>query len=242
MFKLVFVNSLLMLLLMSAIRPLHGQQTFNGSFLMTFTLSEPITDNPPMLWNIESAANGGRMAMELQDDMIKKGVSKRVLFNPKDSTWTMLMSFNNVKQGARIHRADMFREKKGSAKFSVTTAQTKRIIEGYHCVKVITESKNYRAEIWITKELKFDVCRIYKLLNHCSMINDIVRKGDWFNSNLYGMILEVTSTNKSTGQSYSMSISSLKLNEITSSLFTTKDFRISDIPEGQNCGIALDEK
>ena len=221
-FKSVLKNSFFIFLAMMNSISLKGQHPFYGSFIMSFNSQIEMGENPPMLWNIEQQSSGGMMAMELQDEMIKKGVSKRVLFNPKDSTWTMLMSFNNVKQGARIHRAEMFREKHDQKKITVTASTEKKMIDGFSCRKIITESKNYRAEIWVTKDLNFDICNIYKLLNHCSMMNDYVRKGDWFDCRIKGMILEVTSTKKLTAESYTLNISSVKVNEIDSSLFITK--------------------
>ena len=173
---------------------LKGQHIFQGSFIMSFKSSSDKGEDPPMLWNIKPALRGGEMAMELQDEMLKKGVSKRVLFNPKDSTWTMLMSFNNVKQGSRMHRAEMFRKKSVDRKIKTSVTAEQRTIDGYKCKKWIAESKNHKAEIWITETLRFDVCNLYKLLNHCSMMSDSVRKGDWFNVLYFrGMIMEVTS-------------------------------------------------
>lgn len=222
---------------------LMGQPVFSGSFLMSFKSPANNAVEEPMLWNIESRSDGARMAMEIQDTMRRKGVSKRVVFNPNDSTWTMLMSFGNVKQGSRIHRADLFRNPVKEQTLKIKSTTVKRTIAGYHCKKMIAESKNYTSEIWITKEFNFDICLLYKLLSHCSMINEVVRKGDWFKQKVAdGMIMEITSVKKATAESYTVSISSVMPNEINPALFTTKDFRIAEIPEGQNCGVATEEK
>lgn len=221
----------------------QAQQVFSGSFLMSVKSPSMNSDDPPMLWNIERASSGEKMAMELQDEMRKKGVSKRVVFNPGDSTWTMLMSFNNVKQGSRIHRSEMYRQLPEEKKIKTTLTKEKRKIEGYDCKRLVVESKNYKADLWFTEELKFNVCRIYKLLSHCAMMNDVFRRGDWFYSQIAkGMIVEVTSLKKSTGEYYTLNITEIKPGVIDPLLFTTKDFRISDIPEGQNCALPAEEK
>src|SRR5262245_7635112 len=73
----------------------EAQSRFQGSFIMSFEAVESRAGNAnhPMLWNIETDREESRMAMEIQDSMQRKGVSKRVLFNPLDSTWTMLIEF-----------------------------------------------------------------------------------------------------------------------------------------------------
>lgn len=50
----------------------QAQQVFSGSFLMSVKSPSMNSDDPPMLWNIERASSGEKMAMELQDEMRKK--------------------------------------------------------------------------------------------------------------------------------------------------------------------------
>jgi hypothetical protein len=74
------------------------------------------------------------------------------------------------------------------------------------------------------------------------MMSDVVRKGDWFmEKNIKGMILEVISTKKSNGEMYTMKISNIIPGNINKTFFNISGFRISDIPEGQNCGGVIDE-
>jgi len=75
------------------------------------------------------------------------------------------------------------------------------------------------------------------------MISDFIRKGDWFRADVIpGMILQVISTNKPTHESYTLTVSGIKPGIINQKFFSTSGFRISDIPEGQNCGVAVEEK
>ena len=229
-------------LLIFAFNVNYGQEIFNGSFLMTFASSTNAGDYP-MLWNVEPDSTGGRMALEIQDEMTRKGISKRILFNPSDSTWTMLMEYNKVKQGSRIHAADMYRPKTKKVKqkkITKTLTNSRKRIEGYTCKKIVLESEDYYSEIWYTESLKFDLAKIYNLLSHCGMISDFVKTGEWYKSEKFpGMILEVFSQNKSTEEFYTLTLSQLKPGQINESFFTTAGFRISDIPEGQNCGTVL---
>src|SRR5258708_31762987 len=103
-----------------------AQSSFRGSFLMSFISEEKNKINAPLLLNVDS----GKMVMEIQDEMKKKGVSKRVLFDPVDSTWTMGIEFTNVKQATRIHAAAMFRDSTEKKKITVKVTREKRLIEG----------------------------------------------------------------------------------------------------------------
>jgi hypothetical protein len=191
----------------------------------------------PLLWNVESLSSGGKIVMEIQDEMKKKGVSKRVLFNNNDSTWTMLMSFNKVKQGTRIKANAMYRDTMKHRKISTKMTKEKKIIQGYNCNKMIVESEKYFADVWTTNEIKFDLCRVYRLLSHCGMMNKSISNGDWFMvKSLKNIVMEVTSKNKSTGMTYTMMVTELKPNVTDTSQFASKGFLISDIPEGQSCG------
>jgi hypothetical protein len=224
---------LLLWMVMLIIQPvIIYAQRFSGSFLMSFT-SSSVKQQPNMLWNVEAEPEG-RTAMQIQDEMLEKGVSKRILFDPADSSWLMLMELNSIKQGARIHRAAMFRK---DDNFAVKAERTGIIksVNGYKCRKYILKSADYISEIYITDQLNFDLGHIYKMLCHCGMIDDDVKKGDWYKWNKKGMVLEVD-TKSNDGQFYTVSISMIKQGITDMSMFNIKGFRISEIPEGQNCG------
>src|ERR1043165_7698571 len=99
-------------------QPVFGQKPFQGSFLMSFQSAESDKEFP-LFWNIRNDSTGEKMALQVKDEMVKKGVVKRVVFIPVDSTWTMLISFNKVKQGTRVHGAAMFRDTMTHRSFSV---------------------------------------------------------------------------------------------------------------------------
>jgi hypothetical protein len=168
----------ILLVLLSEI--VAGQETFNGSFLMSFKSDVESKNDMPMLWNIEKIKSGGRMVLEIQDEMQKKGISKRVLFNPSDSTWMMLMEYNLVKQGTRIKASKMFTDSLKQNIFRVTKKNEKKIINGYKCKKIILESDQYFSEAWVSTEIKYNLGYMYKLLSHCGLMGEFVSKGDWF--------------------------------------------------------------
>ena len=192
-----------------------------------------------MFWNVDS----GKVMMEIQDEMYKKGVSKRVLFTPADSTWTMIMHLNNVKEAVRVHANAMFRDTMKQQKINVKTTSEKRIIAGYTCKKIIIESDSSVDEAWITPEINFNLSKIYKLLCHCGLMGEFAEKGSWYlMKKPKGMVLEVTSKRKDNGAAYTMNISDIKPGIISKKLFDLKAFKFSDIPEGQSCGAMVKEK
>ena len=132
----------------------------------------------------------------------------------------------------------MYRDTTSHRKTTYRFASGKKNILGYKCKKLIIESDSSTAEVWVTDQIKFDLCKVYRLLSHCGLMSEVVRKGDWFyNKKIKAMVMEVTSKNKSNGETYTMTISNIKPGIIDSSHFTTNGFRISEIPEGQNCGV-----
>ena len=204
---------------------------------MSFTSSNIMIQDFPLQWTIQPVSGGIRMAMEIEDTMRKKGVDKRVLFNPTDSTWIMLMAIGNVKQGTKIHRAMMYRDSTLNQKEIVKSTKVAKIISNLKCYKTIRETDTFITEYWITNEYTFNICKVYKLLSHCGMMSESIRKGDWFNwKNSKGMIIEITTKNKLSGDSYTVSLSQIKLNDINLQLFNLSGYKISEIPEGQNCG------
>ncbi len=222
---------------------LVSQSIFQGSFLMSFTSSNVTIQDYPLQWTIQPISGGIRMAMEIEDNMRMKGVDKRVLFNPADSTWMMLMAIGNVKQGTKIHRAMMYRDSTLDQKEILKFTKISRIISNLKCYKTIRETDTYITEYWITMEYTFNVCKVYKLLSHCGMMSESIRKGDWFNwKNPKGMIVEITTKNKLSGDFYTVALSQIKFNAINLQLFNLAGYKISEIPEGQNCGPVVKEK
>jgi glucan-binding YG repeat protein len=207
---------------------------------MSFSSTDSIK-NIPLQWFIQKQTDGGKMTFELQDEMKKKGVSKRVLFDPADSTWTMLIAFNKIKQGSRIHAGSMYSDTIKHIPLIVKSTREKKIINGYSCNKIILESEENIAEGWVTKEIKFDLCQIYKLLSHCGMMNEYIQKGDWYFANSNNMIVELNSRNKETGKIFSLKISNILPGDMNENFFKIDDFKIADIPEGLNCGISVKE-
>jgi len=216
---------------------LKCQVNYRGSFLMTFSTSELKNNENALLWNVEEASDSSRIAIEIQDEMKKKGVSKRIMFSPTDSTWTMLMSFNKVKQGTRIKAPAMYRDDKPLKDYNIRSTNSRKTIDSIKCVKVIVETNRNIAEIWMAEKIKFDLAGSYFLLSHCGMIGDVVRNGDWYRvASLDKMIMEVKNTDKKSGETYSLKVSQLNHNKPGNEYFTTEGFLISDIPEGQSCG------
>jgi hypothetical protein len=75
------------------------------------------------------------------------------------------------------------------------------------------------------------------------MSSEYVRAGDWyFSTKVKGMILKLTSLNKKTNETYTLLVSEIKPGDLKPKFFDTTEFRISEIPEGQNCGVQSEKK
>jgi Domain of unknown function (DUF4412) len=215
-----------------------AQKEFSGTFTMLIQTSDKTDKEIPLSWYLQPKKDGRMMAMQIMDEQLSKGVNKRVIFNPTDSTWLMLMGVNKIKQGTKIHRAAMFRDSTESAIYTPKKSKETKIINGYLCHKFSLKTKKNVSEIWVTNQLQCNIGFIYKLLRHCGMIETSARKGDWYRSKyIKGMILEIHSQNLASGDDYTMKITDLQLGVIKQELLNIEGYRISVIPEGQNCGV-----
>lgn len=222
--------------------PLYGQVEFKGTFKMVINATDKNGTSTDFNWSIESKKEGGRLSMQIMDDQIKKGVIKRVLFNPSDSTWLMLMGINKIKQGTKVHRAAMFRDSSEQSILKLIKSNQTKIISGYKCTKYKLKTEKYNSELWITNQYNCNIGIIYKLLRHCGMIESSSRKGNWYTAKyIKGMILEIRSVNNITNEAYSIILSNIHYGEINKTLFDYEGYRISIIPEGQNCGVQKEE-
>src|SRR5690349_8471638 len=125
-----FLLILALLLLKSSASPAQKPLAFRGSFLMSFNETGP-KKSWPFAWNVDVS----KMSLEVMDDINKKGVSKRILYDLADSSWLMLMEYKNIKQGTRIHANAMFRDTMKTPVVKTKITSEKKIIEGYSCRK-----------------------------------------------------------------------------------------------------------
>lgn len=225
--KLFFV-----LVLVDVCNCAYAQQTFRGSFLMSFAFSTK-ENMPPLLWNVD----GNKIAIEIQDTMKRKGVTRRILFNALDSTWTMCMEFNDVKQGTRMRTKNMVGKEVSFKPSQLKKLNTTSSSGSYVADKMVFETKAAIDTLAITQQVNFDLPKHYALLSHCGLINISLRKGNWYNiKKSKGMVTYVKSVDGKSNNSYTVSITNIKPGNINPALFSTKGFKISDIPEGQSCG------
>ncbi|MEO8086726.1 MAG: hypothetical protein ABI763_07900 [Bacteroidota bacterium] len=207
---------------------------FRGSFLMSFSEGNA---SQKKAWPFHCTTDVTKTGIEIKDDMNAKGVNKRIIYNLLDSSWLMLLSYNNVKQATRIHANAMFSDKMVVPKVSMRLTHETKLIDGYRCDKYIIESEKDSAVVWVAAEFNFDLCKLYKMLAHCGMMSSYVDDGTWyFAKQIRGMVLEVTSYSKSNGTSYSMLISGIQQNEIIIPYFDLAGYKITDIAPGENCG------
>lgn len=127
--------------------------------------------------------------------------------------------------------------------FKVTPTQLTKKISGYNCKKVIIESKLYKTELWITEQLNFKIGNVYRIIEHCGMMGSYIPKGDWSLWNIKkGMILYLSTLNKTTGESYTVNFTQIKPGATDNKMFNLNNFIIAEIPEGQHCGTSTIKK
>lgn len=207
-------------------------QNFRGRFLMSFSFNTK-ENMPPLLWNVD----GDKIAIEIQDTMKRRGVTRRILFSAKDSTWTMAMAFNNVKQATRMRTKNMEGKETPLNPKALKPVSGTYTSEHYAVTKLVYDSKECTDSISTISTIAFDLPCYYTMLCHCGLVNQSLRKGRWHTlKKSRGMIIYARSFDKKSGELYTVSISDIKHGDINPSLFSLEGFKISDIPEGQSCG------
>ncbi|CAN5688365.1 hypothetical protein BH11BAC1_BH11BAC1_18790 [soil metagenome] len=226
----------LLVLLMAVSHAGNAQRAlpFRGSFLMSFSEGNA---SQKKAWPFHCTTDVTKTAIEIKDEMNTKGVNKRIIYNLLDSSWLMLLSYNNVKQATRINATAMFSDKMIVPKVKILLTGETKMIDGNSTKKYIIESETDSAVAWIAAGMNFDIGNLYKMLAHCGMMNSYVDDGTWYYAKkIRGMVLEVTSYSKTNGTSYSMFVTGIQPNEIIVPYFDLAGYKITDIPPGENCG------
>ncbi len=216
-----------------------GQNTFVGTFSMNFQTNYSDTTNLCKLnWTIDKIGNNNRQVMEMDDDMKRRGVNKRVLFDFIDSSWTMVMAIKNIKQGTKIKATKMYKDSCDSKKINLKQIKGQEIISGLKCRKLLITNSDYESEVWITDQYNYDASKLYELMLHCGLMNPILKKGKWYEYHLRkkGMIIKVKTKNKIIDEYYIMQLDQIKQGKINYSDFDISGYKISVIEEGKNCG------
>ena len=216
----------------------YGQVAFEGTFQMNFNTSTNIkSDLGALIWSIDKPGKGNRVAMEIEDEMKKKGVNKRVLFDFNDSSWTMVMAIKNIRQGTKIMSRKMYRDSCSIKKINKKEVKEPEIISGLKCKKIIITNAGFESEVWITDQYNYDLSKMYELMLHCGLMDPMLKKGKWYEYHIRkkGMIIKVRTQNKETGENYSLQIDHIRPGNISPIAFDLKDYKISIIEEGKNC-------
>ena len=194
-----------------------------------------------MTCTVENSLLGEKIAMEIHDDIEKKGVFKRIIFDFNDSNWTLLMSIKDIKQGTRIGATAMFKDSCKLKKIQIKKSIQNEIVAGMNCRRITINLDQYIADLWITDQFNFDVSRMFELLLHSGLMNPILKKGKWFEYHTKkGMIVKVNLRNKNTDENYSISLDQIEKNKINARVFNIEGYKIADIEEGKNCGAKID--
>jgi hypothetical protein len=216
----------------------NAQTKFEGDFLFKWNSSLVSNTEYPLLCHVKNETSGNKLAIEILDDLRSKGVKKSILFDPADSTWTMLISINNLKMGTSVKRGAIFRDRKKEPSIKIKRLNINKKINGYTCREIVLESNAFMTSIWITNQFSFETETLFSLLAHCGVLENLKSECDWQTwSPGKGMILRVDSKNKKTNELISLNISEIKTHKVDDFVFSKEGYKISIIPEGQNCGV-----
>src|SRR5687768_12631556 len=116
--------------------------------------------NAPM--NMKVSVSGSKIAMEPQN-MGTQGQMKIILDNATAKQY-MLMDANGQKMAMALNM-DMEKKTDAVKDPKVTTTTETRMIDGYKCTKVITETEEQKADLWITPDVGMQYSDFYKMFN-----------------------------------------------------------------------------
>jgi hypothetical protein len=176
----------------------------------------------PMVMKV--SVSGSKIAMEPQN-MGTQGKMKIILDNATSKQY-MLMDANGQKMAMALN---MDIEKKAEAVKDpkITTTTETRIIDGYKCTKVITETEEQKADLWITPDVGMQYSDFYKMFNSSKGSAGSVTKRPELKS-VKGFPIEIISTDKEKGDIVTLKIRDISKVKVDPKLFSMEGYQVMD--------------
>lgn len=191
---------------------------------LSFNLSVLTAKNPePILMKV--SISGSKMAMEPQN-MGTPG-SMTILVDQATGKQYMLMNSNGQKMAMAVNMNSMEKAAAAVKDPKVTVTKETKTIEGYKCTKVITETDDQKADLWMTQDVGMQYADFYKMMNSAKGPQGSVAKVPDL-KNVKGFPIEIVSTDKKKAETVTLKIKNISKAKIDQKLFSMEGYQVMD--------------
>ena len=197
---------------------------FLGAQDLSFNLSVLTAKNPePILMKV--SISGSKMAMEPQN-MGTPG-SMTILVDQATGKQYMLMNSNGQKMAMAVNMNSIEKAAAAAKDPKVTITKETKTIDGYKCTKVITETDEQKADLWMTQDVGMQYAEFYKMINSAKGPQGSVAKVPDL-KNVKGFPIEIVSTDKKKAETVTLKIKNISKAKIDQKVFSMEGYQVMD--------------
>ncbi len=191
---------------------------------LSFNLSVTTTKTQePIL--IKVFVSGTMVAMQPQN-MGTPGAMTFLVDNAAGKQY-MLMNANGQKMAMAVSPNDMQKQAAAIKEPKVTITKETRMIDGYKCTRVITETDDQKADLWITQDVGMQYADFYKMFNASKGPQGSMAKIPEL-KNVKGFPVEIVSTDKKKGETVTLKIQNISKAPVDQKLFSLEGYTMMD--------------
>lgn len=191
---------------------------------LSFNLSITTVKNPePVL--IKVSVSGSKIAMQPQN-MGTPGSMTILIDNAKGKQY-MLMNANGQKMAMAVNMNSVEKAAEAAKDPKVTITKETKTVDGHKCTKVITETEEQKADLWITEDVGMQYSEFSKMFNSAKGPQGSIAKMPEL-KNVKGFPIEIISTDKKKGETVTMKIKNISKAKVDQKLFSMEGYQMMD--------------
>ncbi|MDQ3052117.1 MAG: DUF4412 domain-containing protein [Bacteroidota bacterium] len=139
----------------------------------------------------------------------------------------VLMNANGQKMAMAVNLNDVQKSTDIAKEPKVTLTKETRVIDGYKCTRVITETDDQKTDLWITQDVGMQYADFYKMFNASKGPQGAMMKIPEL-KNVKGFPVEIVSTDKKKGETLTLKIQNISKAKVDQKLFSLEGYTLMD--------------
>ena len=192
---------------------------------LSFNVAVTTGKNPePIL--IKVAISGPKIAMQPQNMGIPGSMT--ILVDNAKGKQYMLMNANGQKMAMALPVNTTDKATAAAKDPKVTITKETKTVDGYKCTKVITETEEQKADLWVTQDVGMQYADFYKMMNSAKgpQGGSMVKIPDL--KTVKGFPVEIISTDKKKAETVTIKIKNISKAKVDQKLFSTEGYQMMD--------------